>query len=205
MFYPVLPCADTHVLAACVMNVISAEAAYCLYPRATLDEQRSLVLEASKIGQVLRKYAERGFRIQALMRPSDARVFQLKETRWVGDASTWTLRLDTRGITLPSAPSATSERLPCDPVVLNSWRISLSNGLIGQTPAHVSYTRLLHSRVLRYAYTVADEKLFITLAAFMRAQEKIEVKKVPEGMRWTSPEGQKYWTWYAISLGIRRA
>lgn len=61
---------------ACVMNVLTYEKAYCLFPRATLEERRSL-LSSSCRGRSKRrsaglaKYASRGFTLLSALAPDD--------------------------------------------------------------------------------------------------------------------------------------
>ncbi|KAI0832865.1 hypothetical protein BC628DRAFT_1309080, partial [Trametes gibbosa] len=60
----------------CVMNVLTYEKAYCLFPRATLEERRSLLSSScrgrSKRRAVgLAKYARRGFTLLSALAPDD--------------------------------------------------------------------------------------------------------------------------------------
>lgn len=64
------------ICSACVMNVISYEKAYCLFPRATLEKRLSL-LSSSCRGRSkrrstgLEKYARRGFRMLSTLPPDE--------------------------------------------------------------------------------------------------------------------------------------
>ncbi|EIW56989.1 uncharacterized protein TRAVEDRAFT_81046, partial [Trametes versicolor FP-101664 SS1] len=87
----------------CVMNVISYEKAYCLFPRATLEERRSLLSWSSqgrskRRAEGLVKYASRGFKMLTHLHFAEyathqpIRSFPLKP-RWIGDTDTWVLSL----------------------------------------------------------------------------------------------------------------
>ncbi|KAI0649612.1 hypothetical protein C8Q79DRAFT_997722 [Trametes meyenii] len=83
----------------CVMNVIAYNKAYCLFPRATLEERRSLLTWSSQ-GRAKRrieglvKYSARGFRMLEFLEDNEVitsqpeRSFPLKP-RWMGDSDTW--------------------------------------------------------------------------------------------------------------------
>ncbi|EPQ54924.1 hypothetical protein GLOTRDRAFT_25227, partial [Gloeophyllum trabeum ATCC 11539] len=82
----------------CVMNVISFEKAYSLYPRATFEERRSLIIPCSGPSQTpaLEKYDARGWHIL----PGTPESEQLDDhsafcsiERWIGDKYTWVIDL----------------------------------------------------------------------------------------------------------------
>lgn len=90
----------------CVINVISFEKAYSLYPKATFDDSRALIIHSDGPSQVpaLKKYAERGWKI--LDGISESEQFDDRSefsaiVRWIGDRCTWVIDLDMKGIDIP--------------------------------------------------------------------------------------------------------
>ena len=80
---------------ACVMNIITHDKAYSLYPRATFVHNHSVVLEPwSPAERALEKYSKRGWTQitvkDAKENPHDAAVFPAGG-RYVGDKSCWVL------------------------------------------------------------------------------------------------------------------
>ncbi|KAH9856395.1 hypothetical protein C2E23DRAFT_699461, partial [Lenzites betulinus] len=87
----------------CVMNVIAYDTAYCLFPRATLEERRSLLSWSSqgrskRRAEGLVKYAARGFRMLEFL--DDSELWQSEPNRsfpfgprWMGDPSSWSISL----------------------------------------------------------------------------------------------------------------
>ncbi|KAI0323130.1 hypothetical protein GY45DRAFT_1212045, partial [Cubamyces sp. BRFM 1775] len=83
----------------CVMNVMSYEFAYCLFPRATLEERCTLLNRSSHDGERriegMQKYRGRGFRVIESLGWDEFLAdspfsFAL---RWVGDSHSWTIPL----------------------------------------------------------------------------------------------------------------
>lgn len=115
-----------YFLSACVMNLISYEKAYCLYPRATVHEHLSLVttLRPSRgHPAALAKYESRGFGIlssESLL-PHDP-DFPLG-TRYIGDRQCWTLPLNLEGVEVSWPVNGASAPLTQDPVAATSWRL----------------------------------------------------------------------------------
>ncbi|KAI0076914.1 hypothetical protein K474DRAFT_1622018 [Panus rudis PR-1116 ss-1] len=121
----------------CVMNLISFEAAYSLYPRATLEERKSLICQSRSINreEAIDKYRQRGWElINGIEGFHDAKLFHVSlpnsrvpsATRWVGDRHCWTMQLDTSGIMLRSLQSTPrSKPLSRDPALGNSWKVDL--------------------------------------------------------------------------------
>lgn len=131
------------------MNIISYEKAYCLYPRGTLHERRSLLCRSTLLPtrpEALEKYRSRGFELisgRQRRDPEYADEHKLYRsfpycTRYVGDPLCWTVALDmdglgpTPGIRIPE----TEIVLPHDPVCTVSWSMSIGYGG-GRGPAAV--------------------------------------------------------------------
>lgn len=118
----------------CVMNVISYEMAYCLYPRATLHEHHTLVSgeEASPTRPAaLLKYSGRGFEIMVVDRGRlPAGSLFAEDMRYMGDSQCWTVTLDTVGIQAFSWPISGQPLLSCDPVSATSWHQKIGISVI---------------------------------------------------------------------------
>ncbi|KDR77631.1 hypothetical protein GALMADRAFT_119757 [Galerina marginata CBS 339.88] len=130
----------------CVMNVITHDMAYSLYPHATFEERRSLIIstEGSKQDHARAKYAKRGWSL--IERPS------LDETkrpvsdfatglRYVGDSRCWKIPI------LPEMD------IPSSFIESNSWQLTYNESLEGV----MSFSILLTDN-LRYSYLVVDKE-----------------------------------------------
>ncbi|KAI0083368.1 hypothetical protein BDY19DRAFT_910652 [Irpex rosettiformis] len=109
-----------------VLNVISWDRAYSLYPRATFEHRKSVLLleERSYLTDIIEKYSNRGFEfVHTLDLPTLKSDPALDSTpRWIGDGHSWILDLPTNGITLPPPISPLSKPLTRDPCYLTTWR-----------------------------------------------------------------------------------
>ena len=159
----------------CVMNVISYNAAYCLYPRATFEERRTVAMSVSTYGEAeaLGKYAIRGWKILydiwAHEENKPQSSFYMHQIRWVDDNKSWVIPLDLTGVVMRPPLSATSDTFTWDPVVQNSWKLvrKKSDGLL------MTYC-VAKSTVFRYNYLIADPTLLGTLIHFFRTQGRLE-------------------------------
>ena len=84
---------------ACVMNLITYNGAYSLFPRATFDEGRSLVCCTRSMDheQAIEKYEKRGWEIQKNITEQEQEAINSSfrvEDRWIGDEKTfpWYIR-----------------------------------------------------------------------------------------------------------------
>ncbi|KAM5543770.1 hypothetical protein V8D89_002387 [Ganoderma adspersum] len=92
----------------CVMNIITYNAAFSLYPYATFNRRESLALDMK-------------------MHPAE-----------VQDKYSWAIQLDTTGVAIPSSPSLLVSNLAWDPITERGWTLGthFSHGaeIIVQTP-----------------------------------------------------------------------
>ena len=88
------------IFLACVMNFITYERAYCLYPVETISKSISLLLadEYEEVKGALLKYERRGFTFYNVVKESEAE-FTYKEVRWVEDRWSWVHQLENIGLT----------------------------------------------------------------------------------------------------------
>ncbi|KAJ7678347.1 hypothetical protein B0H17DRAFT_1235975 [Mycena rosella] len=125
-----------------VMNVLTHDRGYALYPRATFETATALIIETVGAGQELgrQKYVDRGWPMTAAASVSRDSELGVRMVRWVGDAFTWTLPLR------PDAPRDSVPDLTC----INSWKIDCDT-----TTTRTHWAMLKHPE-LRYKYTIAD-------------------------------------------------
>ena len=126
------------------MNAISYKAAYCFFPRATFEERKGAICCNSRRPRqkvALDKYRDRGWDFSQNSReapdPEFKSLFQLHETRWVGDKYCWTLPLDTKDVVddtskylalgyEPRSFSRVSIK-DFDPFTFNGWTMTWAN------------------------------------------------------------------------------
>ncbi|KAG1891198.1 hypothetical protein F4604DRAFT_398097 [Suillus subluteus] len=151
----------TQFHSTCVMNIITFDAAYSLYPVATFEERMAIQIPGSNRLDVVKKYVQRGWRVFAVFGPEHVthpQLFLLNEKRWVGDRHCWSIPLDTTGVTPRPALSLSSECFSWDPSIQNGWIMECE----GDSAAfHVPKmrTHLVMITVFRYNYCFSDEKL----------------------------------------------
>ncbi|KAI0745564.1 hypothetical protein C8Q76DRAFT_605408, partial [Earliella scabrosa] len=167
---------STH--STCVMNVINSKTAYCLFPRATLEERQSLLSCSSRgiyrnRNAALAKYAQRGYKITFHVPPETLsprrQTFQLG-WRWLDDENSWVLPLDVVGVDL-SPPGQDSSAI-CN------WRMQY-----GTNRGAVMHFNVLESDVLRYRYLISDQDLSIHISRFMTLLYK--QGQVGDSAQWT--------------------
>ncbi|KAH8092523.1 hypothetical protein BXZ70DRAFT_1010836 [Cristinia sonorae] len=112
----------------CVMNVISYEKAYCLYPRATLHDHHTVINDlppSSSQPAALSKYKERGFTICNDIRCDEA-VVDISFRLWnrsIGDSLCWSIPLDMEGVGPGYLLPGKHQPLSHDPVSISQWRL----------------------------------------------------------------------------------
>lgn len=167
------------------MNVISYENAYCLYPRATLHENQTLICKAEdnpSLPTVIEKYQQRGFEFiagkqRANREFSGAQKFYLSlpiTQRYVGDPLCWTIPLDTDVLRVGPSPGplpgpTISRRnpeetftLPHDPVSTTSWAVKFKWGVLGTEKQYVVEMdfQVFKPRILRLPYIIVPRGVF---------------------------------------------
>ena len=156
------------IILACVMNLITHERAYSLYPHATFEERRSLVIstEGSKQETAREKYAERGWTMVETGQNEDIRNTRSDFTpcqRHIGDSRCWTI---------PILPKLDLE----DFMASNTWELKYSPVVDLEVPGHfvadpnvnvksagrvvpgLSFT-ILRLETLRFSYLVVDKSV----------------------------------------------
>ncbi|KAF8900276.1 hypothetical protein CPB84DRAFT_1815433 [Gymnopilus junonius] len=131
----------------CVMNVITHDTAYSLYPIATFEQKRALVIstEGSKQDTARTKYSERGWDMVERLtydEVNDPRSAFAPGSRYVGDSKCWKI---------PISPSLDLRE---SFVEINSWNLRYRSNLKAVT----SFKILLIDN-LRYSYLVVNKSL----------------------------------------------
>ena len=138
---------------ACVHNVIAYDAAYCLYPRATLEDYTSLVLHRhdDPSPAIAKKYMDRGF--QFLLTPHNGDLAFAYGSRCTGDSRCWTIPLDTARLSLPRASYPPGRPLLShDPCFAMNWHVR-------QTLPRLVYG-CMTSLCLYHWYIVGDDQVW---------------------------------------------
>ncbi|EIM84863.1 uncharacterized protein STEHIDRAFT_61050 [Stereum hirsutum FP-91666 SS1] len=185
----------------CVMNLISFDTAYSLYPRATFKERRMQLMREITPEEVkaISKYGRRGFQIAATYlwpyAGSDP-CLVLDTVRNVNDRFTWRVALDTTGVDPRSKLTPTSNVMKTDPVVQNTWEMCHLRG----DNLTITYFAV-KSTLLRYNYVVAENDYLLQLVNWLRVQGFYEHEKV-EGL--SGEEKINAWTWcvYFTSVSV---
>ena len=175
------------------MNIITFDAAYCLYPRSTFQCNVNLALGkiCDRVSACLSKYAERGWPVIPLRSlPPNAAMdwFRLGGARSVGDFMTWTVTLDTSNVHRRRRMSPRSQQFQWDPVLYNSWILStMTNSMIVKPTFFI-----MKSAVFRYTYLCADKRTKTAFQAYADAYRDLDwrmARKLHE------EQTSSTWTW----------
>lgn len=145
------------------MNLITHEKAYSLYPHATFEERRSLVIstEGSKQESARKKYAERGWTMVETGQDEDirnARSDFTQSRRYIGDSRCWTLPILPK-LDLPEDFMATNTwELKYVPVVEFEDFFADLNVSVRRVEPRLSFT-ILRLENLRFSYLVVDKSV----------------------------------------------
>lgn len=116
----------------CLLNVISYERAYCLYPRATLHERRALLIHPQDGDQwteiLIKNITQRGYEVIEVpdmpeLAISTPDVSFVLGWRWIDDSSAWVIDLDTVDVTPPPAANDLSSSRTHDPVAICNFSL----------------------------------------------------------------------------------
>ena len=145
---------------ACVMNIITHDSAYALYPIATFEQRRSLICATggSKQDQAREKYIARGWTMENSLQLHEIGDHDFRIGNWwIGDKACWTINI------LPDLG------LGPDHITSNSWMLTCSEGHEAQHEFLI-----LQTPVLRYRYLVVDQDVakFIAPAISLHYQDK---------------------------------
>ncbi|KAG2130045.1 hypothetical protein BD769DRAFT_1355817 [Suillus cothurnatus] len=151
----------------CVMNFITFDAAYSLYPVATFEERNTLQVWRERPFHdltVVNKYSERGFTWFSTLTAStfsQVSSFHASEDRTVGDRYTWKVALNIQGVDLRPPMNSSSSIFQCDPVIYNGW------SLLERDEGIITVYNPIESTLFRYNYSTANAILQFELCRFM--------------------------------------
>ncbi|KAJ3527305.1 hypothetical protein NM688_g8146 [Phlebia brevispora] len=136
----------------CVLNIVTYNMAFCLYPRATLGDRCSLVLRSDEVldPSVMRKYVKRGFQFAISTRQEDV-AFLPGQLRWLGDSHCWTIPLNASMINVVTE---------ADSLTNSSWR------LIDAPRVRIEFDTLTGPG-FRDVYVVGDPTIRAIFTAFL--------------------------------------
>ncbi|KAI0642149.1 hypothetical protein C8Q79DRAFT_918657, partial [Trametes meyenii] len=160
----------------CLLNIISYERAYCLYPRATLHERHSLLIHVSGRG-----WAERVEEILDGMNRGldvidtlDSSEFSLPTAHasfvlgwcWIDDKSAWVINFDTSNVAPPLPANTISSPRTHDPVAMCGFSMRYA----ADDQARIKFS-LLQGLSLEYGYALADRDLLdrVVYALYLRS------------------------------------
>ncbi|KAI3336855.1 hypothetical protein HD806DRAFT_474993 [Xylariaceae sp. AK1471] len=206
---------------SCIVNFISWNKAYCIFPRATLlfHETVSLMEPVDRNVELHNKYSRRGWRLrtspaffrrdhpepQRKKRRLQDRLFPLGRVglgdRRVGGADTWTMTLSTAGVTRPTQPDSVLE--------YSSFQV-YSTGEQSQDGSGARiWSSVFRSHSLRYEYTYGNLEPFWSRAGDMlerntigQIKAKIKAAEASDllgdgmtlfGLEFKKPDGWDYW------------
>lgn len=165
------------------MNVISYNAAYCLFPRATLEERRSLISRTSQERPIRRaegliKYSARGFSMLQFLDNDELRTPKRSSSftfgpRWLDDPYTWVIPLDMEGVRPPPSPNPYSSARSQDPVILTSFSLRYNS-----CDGAVMNFSIVKSPVLKFSIVTGDSDMVEYLNRVLRAKTDAEQYKV---------------------------
>ncbi len=162
-----------------MINVISYEKAYCLFPRPTLHDHVALILNTERIfhPQIRRVEIDnieaRGFKVvqgvplERLVSPYPGSPFALG-WRWIDDSETWVVNFDTHDVTLPPPANLASSARTHDPVAVCGFSLRYSF----DRRAHIEFD-MMDGPPLEFVYFLGD------IAVMDQLARKISYKRQP--------------------------
>jgi len=151
----------------CVMNVISYNKAFSLYPLGTLAQRQSLKCATDGPNQepAIEKYETRGWKMITNIDPKlpGSQAFATK-ARYVGDSHCWTVPLNTQGVKPPTGWTRRSTPFTRDPVEASNWvlaDLSPQSGLIGGA---MCFKVMSHPKLFLYQYATHPDDLGVILS-----------------------------------------
>ena len=159
---------------AVVLQIISYDKAYLLYPYATFENQMLLWMaenrgsDQERNAAVIIKYTNRGFNFIPTTLPRNSDIFGVNLHWAVRDSMTWTIDLDTDSVVLCGPMIPTSPPFTFDPISKCSWTLATRS-----TGPYMKYT-IFHNFCLCYAYIAACLQELWVLQRYFNQQGKLE-------------------------------
>lgn len=147
------------------MNLITYDKAYCLYPRATLEERLSLITtdrKGDKIEGVYDRYRQRGWTIHKNLKKMTSTTsdpaFRVR-WRWVQDGLTWSIALPFQPKKQATPINMQTEALSSDPISITTWAIDAWN--LDTQQACMRFRTFSHPQLF-YSYVMEHDYVLIT-------------------------------------------
>ncbi|TFK26737.1 hypothetical protein FA15DRAFT_636806 [Coprinopsis marcescibilis] len=178
-----------------VMNFITYEGAYSLYPRATFDDRiaASNAAITDKELRCLSKYRARGWAIVTdvtILGSKSKDIFRAGEIRWVLDSHTWRIPLGELDLPVRKITQC-SIALENDPSLANSWKFDKEGKINNTTGAFIV------SKLLKYHYMVGDSTLLRLIVRFLAKQGEMQFRMLElEGLGCESAKDNELWAWW---------
>ncbi len=162
-----------------MINVISYEKAYCLFPRPTVHDHVSLILNTERVfypptrDLEIAKLEAKGFKIvqevplERLVSPYPGSPFALG-WRWIDDSETWVVKFDTHDVTLPPPANLESSARTHDPVAMCGFSLRYTF----DRRAHIEF-EIMDGPPLEFVYLLGDTALMD------RISRKISYRRQP--------------------------
>ncbi|KAK2464968.1 hypothetical protein APHAL10511_003044 [Amanita phalloides] len=178
----------------CVMNVITHNMAYSLFPYATFQQHRALACgtNGGKRGKAREKYRERGWEVERRFDTPEMRSRRsdfIFGRRWVGDGRCWMIPLQPY-----LSEYAETDGLVRDRITSNSWRIVHSYDEANSRMFFICapHWRTLGQR-LRFRYLCADSNIFNEFSTLVKANGFDDDELVAEMQIMASKYGRDRW------------
>lgn len=126
----------------CVMNFITFEGTYLLYPLAMFGARQALAIGSPK-SEAYAQYTFCGWRIYNHLSDPDKlkNIFFPDRIRRVLDSKTWAINFDITDLPICTPTTDLSKAVPWDPALPNSWILSQ---IVADTACILQYSHLLH-------------------------------------------------------------
>ncbi|KAG2022616.1 hypothetical protein CC2G_000352 [Coprinopsis cinerea AmutBmut pab1-1] len=181
----------------CVMNFITYEAAYSMYPAATFSARIATSMDriTDKELGALAKYERRGWTITTNVQwqpQSTKKLFHLDEPRWVLDKHC--LRIPLKRLNIPPRKfTPGSVEMNFDPAICNSWTLS------SETEVNTTTGNFFVSSLFKYRYIFADRVLLSTVSRFLKKQGELEFRRMHElGIDAEHVQESDQWHWWVV-------
>ena len=163
---------------AVVLQIITYNKAYSLYPYATFENQMLLWMAENRGSNqggnaaVIVKYTNCGFNFIPTTLPRNSDIFGVNLHQTVRDSMTWTIDLDMDSVVLRGPMTPTSPPFTFKPITIYSWTLATWS-----TGPYMRYT-IFCNFCLHYAYITACLQELWVLQRYFNQQGKLERYKL---------------------------
>lgn len=161
-------------MTACVMNFITFQGAYSLYPMATFEYRKALTIGEVNVDAYTKYTARRWTLYDDLAAAADAMslFFFYDRVRRIMDSKTWVTPFNIDNITLRSPTTQRTTPIVWDPTLPNSWLLPRTS-LTGRS---IKYSVISYP-VLEHKYLVGNPRAVRHITATLSAIHRNEKRK----------------------------